>query len=172
MATKGRDPADGEAPRGAAKKAGGAKKAASPKVGRGKAKPGPEKGGSGSGGGEGTSKTRKPAGESDLLDLARTVIGLAGTEISNRRVAVEDRMERSQTVLRRAQQDAGADDRRILEEVLDRLARDRDDTLQAVDAKAIVLDDLSHDLAAVTARFKEVAARGPRAAEADESETS
>lgn len=113
----------------AAEEAGPAKKAARGRAGRG-------------------------AAEAELLDLARSVIGLAGTEISNRRLAVEDRMDKSRSVLRRAQQYAGAEESRILEEVLERLEADRKDTLRAVDAKTVVLDDLAHDLATVAARFK------------------
>jgi hypothetical protein len=92
-------------------------------------------------------------GEGELLDLARRVVGLARSEITARHEGHRARTEKARTVLHRAKDGADPDLRPLLDEACQRLDEDEGLASEVVEVKNAVLDDLTHDLAAVAGRL-------------------
>ena len=98
-------------------------------------------------------RRKGPGPEADLLDLARSVMGMAEAEITSRHQALNDRLAQSRSLLGRAQQ--SPDERKVpFDELFDRLDADHTAAADLVRSTIRVLDDLAHDLAAVATRFR------------------
>ena len=96
----------------------------------------------------------KGGGEGDLLDLARSILAMAGTEIDARRAAVDDVADKARSTVRRAQEGASTEDRVVLDQAYERLDADREHVRGEAETKLQVIDDLAHDLAALASRVR------------------